>query len=123
MNTSINMDTLKVLPFADYRKELKKDKKFIKKAGAVLFIYDHLFSDGKKGLGVTLFKKPKAVKDAFKKAKAEWKVATKDLAAGNCWIDSTTGDWHIEIKLGNCTAEKIEKKVKLFSNRRFGSRI
>jgi hypothetical protein len=94
----------------------KKDKKFLKKAKAVLFVYEHQFSDGKKGLGVMLFKKPKDVKEAFKKVKTVWKVPAKNLAGGGCQLDPASGEWKIEIKMGGCTPEKIQKKGKAIFN-------
>lgn len=114
MNTQVNMESLQVLPFADYKKALKKDKKFIKKAKAVLFILDHNFKDGKKNVGVILFKKAKEGKEAFKKAKKEWKIPVKNLASGACELaDGANGsEWQIALKMGNAPAEKIQKKGK-----------
>jgi len=111
----ITSHSLTTLSFADYKKGLKKDKKWLNKATGILFIQDHEFSDQKKGLGLLLYKKEKDLRVAFKEFKK--KVASNKLAAG--LFKKTEGEEessHLEIKLilGSLTAEKIKKKGKPF---------
>ncbi len=112
MKTIVDVDALQVLSFADYKKALKKDKKFLKKAKAVLFINEHIFQDGKKGLGIMLFKKAKEVKETFKLVRKEWGTAPKNLAGGTYEFDPSADNWQIEIKIGACAPDKILLKGK-----------
>lgn len=113
MKTEINLESLKEMSFADYKKALKKDKKLLKKARGVMFIQDHKFSDGKKALAMVVFKKPKEVKTSFKALKSEG-IATPKMAGGNCKIEKGENgpEFKYDIKMGGLKAEKIEVKGK-----------
>jgi len=65
MKLIVDVNSLKALSFSDYKKALKKDKRFLNKVQAALFIVDNPFQD-KKGLAIVLYRKEKEAKLAFK---------------------------------------------------------
>jgi hypothetical protein len=115
MKTEVNLESLEGMSFADYKKALKKDKKFLKKAKGVMFVNDHKFSDGKKGLAMMIFKKPKDVKECFKDLKKKGHPSPK-MAGGSCeYVDGANGpELKVELKLGGLKEDKIIAKGKSF---------
>jgi len=66
MQPRLSSEQLSTLSEADFKKLLKKDKPFLKKAQAVLFCQDYMFADNKKSLSILFFRKPKDAKETFK---------------------------------------------------------
>ncbi len=114
MKTEVNMESLEGMSFAEYKKALKKDKKYLKKAKGIMFVNDHKFKD-KKGLAVMLFRKPKEVKECFKDLKKKGHPSPK-MAGGSCeMVDGDNGpELKVDLKLGGLTKEKIEAKGKSY---------
>jgi uncharacterized protein (TIGR02594 family) len=115
MKTEVTLESLEGMSFADYKKALKKDKKFLKKANGVMFVNDHKFSDGKKGLAMMIFKKPKEVKECFKDLKKKGHPSPK-MAGGSCKLEQGENgpEFKVELKLGSLKEDKIMAKGKTY---------
>lgn len=114
MQANLTSELLSTLNEADFKKLLKKDKPFLKKAQAVLFCQDYNFADNKKSLAMLLFRKPKEAKETFK-ALFKDKIQTKNkMAYGQLQCSKENGEIVMKVLLqeGGLSPEKITTKGK-----------
>lgn len=113
MKPLIDTKSIKTLKYSDYKKALKRDRKWLPKGQALIFLGQYRFADNKKGLGVLLFKKLAEAKQVFKALKTSG-IPTPKIAIGTYQLTQQNGKSALGISLlrGGLTMEKIQTSGK-----------
>lgn len=114
MKPLIDTKSIKTLKYSDYRKALKRDRKWLPKGQAIIFLGQYRFADNKKGLGVLIFKKLAAAKQVFKELK-KGGVPTPKIAIGSYQLEKESSKAALKVNLlrGGLSMEKIKLEGKL----------
>lgn len=109
MKPLIDAQRIKTLKYSDYKKALKRDRKWLSKGQALIFLGQYRFADNKKGLGILLFKKLAAAKQVFKELKKSG-IPNPKIAIGTYQVAKENGKAALQVQLlrGGLTVEKIQ---------------
>lgn len=114
MKPFVEASMLKTLKYTEYKKLLKRDRKWLGKGQAIIFLGQYRFADNKKGLGVLIFKKLAAAKQVFKELK-KGGVPNPKIAIGSYQLEKESSKAVLKVNLlrGGLSMEKIKLEGKL----------